>query len=231
MADSPSRARWTRRAGVLLVMASLALGAYVGWQVWGTDVVAQRTHRALVEDVERAWARESGGSGGSGGGAVEVVETGKGRVSAIVRIPRFGEDYAVPVLEGTGDETLSAGFGRFTDSDEPGERGNFALAAHRITHGEPLRDMPDLAPGDEVVVETGEWTYTYVLDTGGGDLTVPFTAGWVLDELPANPDGGVQPEQEPGQRLLTLTTCSELFHTDDRLVAFGHLVSKEPTGR
>ena len=28
-------------------------------------------------------------------------------------------------------------------------------------------------------------------------------------------------------RLITLTTCAELFHTDDRMVAFGHLVSAE----
>jgi hypothetical protein len=28
------------------------------------------------------------------------------------------------------------------------------LAGHRNTHGEPLRNMPDLQPGDRVVVET-----------------------------------------------------------------------------
>ena len=220
-----SGGRWLGRLGLLLVGVGLALGAYVAWQVWGTNIASQRTHRALVEDVRRAWDQEDDGA------VDHDVETDKGRVSAIVRIPRFGEDYAVPLLEGTSDDLLEAGFGRFTSGAEPGRRGNFALAAHRITHGEPLRSMPELVPGDEVVVETRKWTYTYVLDTGGDDLTVPFTAGWVLDELPENPDGGVQPGQEPGQRLLTLTTCSELFHTDDRLVAFGHLESREPTRR
>ncbi len=90
--------------------------------------------------------------------------------------------------------------------------------------------MPSLEPGDEVVVETGRWVYTYVLDTPGDGLTVPFTSAWVLADLPRNPEaGGVQPpDRAPGQRLITLTTCSELFHTDDRLVAFGHLDSKEP---
>jgi sortase A len=39
----------------------------------------------------------------------------------------------------------------------------------------------------------------------------------------------VQPRQQAGQRLITLTTCSELFHTDNRMIAFGHLVST--TGR
>ncbi len=35
------------------------------------------------------------------------------------------------------------------------------------------------------------------------------------------------PAQEPGQRLITLTTCSEIFHTDNRMIAFGHLVKAE----
>jgi sortase A len=50
----------------------------------------------------------------------------------------------------------------------------------------------------------------------------------VVDRLPTNPDGGVEPAQRPGQRLITLTTCSELFHTDNRMIAFGHLVSSRP---
>ena len=75
-------------------------------------------------------------------------------------------------------------------------------------------------------------TFTYELDTGGDDLTVNFDQTWVVDPLPTNPDeGGPQPAQEPGQRLITLTTCAELFHTDERLVAFGHLVSSTPRSR
>jgi sortase A len=50
----------------------------------------------------------------------------------------------------------------------------------------------------------------------------------VLDPLPDNPvDGGPEPEQVAGQRLITLTTCSEIFHTDNRMIAFGHLVKAE----
>jgi sortase A len=54
-------------------------------------------------------------------------------------------------------------------------------------------------------------------------------AGWPGGRRRTNPEpDGVEPPQEPGSRLLTLTTCSELFHTDNRLVAFGHLVSRRP---
>jgi len=70
--------------------------------------------------------------------------------------------------------------------------------------------------------------YTYRLTTGGDDLTVSFTDTWVIDAVPTNLDpDGVQPPQRTGARLVTLTTCSELFHTDDRLVAFGVLVDRQ----
>ena len=57
---------------------------------------------------------------------------------------------------------------------------------------------------------------------------IPFTGTWVLDPLPKNPDGGAAAGAGAGQRLITLTTCAEIFHTDDRMIAFGHLVSSRP---
>ncbi|WP_162259826.1 class E sortase [Nocardioides sp. Soil777] len=226
---SSRTATWTGRVGVLLVVAGLVLAGYVAWQLFGTNVASQRTHASLVEEAEQAWQVADDDRAGQIDER-DAVPTDHGDLSAIVRIPALGDDYAVPVLEGSSDEVLAAGFGHLEDTAGPGERGNYVLAAHRVTHGEPLRDMPSLDSGDEVIIETGRWVYTYVLDTPGDGLTVPFTGAWVLADLPRNPEpGGVQPpDREPGQRLITLTTCSELFHTDDRLVAFGHLDSKEP---
>jgi sortase A len=212
---------WIGRVGVLALVAGLLVGAYVIWEIYGTNYVSQRTHRDVVAEVRTAWEDTSEHPVG------EPVQTDHGRVEALVRIPRFGEDYVVPVFSGTSDSVLAAGFGHFTEGANVGEVGNYALAAHRVTHGEPLRDMPLLEVGDQVVLETEKWTYTYVLDSGGGDLTVPFTETWVLGELPRNPDPAeVEPSRRPGQRLITLTTCAEMFHTDDRLVAFGHLESR-----
>jgi sortase A len=87
--------------------------------------------------------------------------------------------------------------------------------------------MPELRSGDTVLVETREATYTYVLDTDPNDLVVTFRDVWVVDPKPINPDSsGVQAPDDP--RLITLTTCAELFHTDNRMIAFGHLVSSTP---
>lgn len=202
--------------GLGLIAAGVAILGWAAWQFWGTNWVSERKQADTVDALHVQWEQGQ-----------DFAEVPAGTATAIVRIPRFGSSYAVPVLEGTSDEVLATGFGHFTGTAGPGQRGNYALAGHRVTHGQPLRDMPELQPGDKVIVETRRHTFTYVLDTGGDDLVVPFTAGWVLDPLPANPDGGVEPTQRRGQRLITLTTCSELFHTDNRMVAFGHLVSRK----
>ena len=213
--------RWL---GLLLIAVGIGLLGYVAWQFWGTNWVSHRAQERIVTDVRRDWDEPA--TGASRDDAVRVPE---GAVTALVRIPRFGDDYVIPVLEGTSDDVLAAGFGHFADTADPGQKGNYALAAHRVTHGEPLRRMPDLQAGDEVIIETRTTTYTYELTSGGDDLVVPFTAGWVVDPLPTNPEeGGVQPAQDPGQRLITLTTCSEIFHTDNRMVAFGVLKDRQP---
>ncbi|NGN95312.1 class E sortase [Nocardioides sp. KC13] len=207
---------WT---GIVLVIAGLSVLGYVAWEFYGTTIVSKERQREATSKIERAW----------GSGQTEVT-TEFGSAGALIEIPRFGKDYRIPVLEGTSDRALGAGFGHFDGTAGPGEVGNFALAGHRVTHGEPLRNLPDLRPGDKIRVLTREKTYVYALTSGGDDLIVPFTSIWVTDPLPDNPErGGVEPEQKKGQRLITLTTCSELFHTDNRMIAFGKLVSEEPT--
>lgn len=218
--------------GIVLILAGLSMLGYVAWQMFGTNIVSRQEQQRIVEELTDEWAgqgRVPGESSTSKGQPPAKVDLGG--ASALIRIPAFGEDYVVPVLEGIGDDELSSGYGHFPETADPGEPGNYALAAHRITHGEPLRDMPKLRPGDEILVETRDAIHTYVLDTNPNDLIVTFNDGWVIDPVPSNPRGGVQPpSQEPGQRLITLTTCSELFHTDNRMIAFGHLVETEPKG-
>ncbi|MFL6159543.1 MAG: class E sortase [Marmoricola sp.] len=222
--DEPEQKRSTGRRvafwiGIGLVLAGLSLLAYVAWQLWGTNIVARKHQREITSQLQEDWA--------AGAGCDRFCP--QGQADALIRIPRFGKKYVVPVLEGTDKATVldKGAFGHFTDTAGPGQVGNYALAAHRVTHGQPLRRMPDLRPGDKVIVETKTYTYTYVLDTNPNDLVISFTGVWVLDPIPHNPQpGGVQPKQKSGQRLITLTTCSEIFHTDNRMIAFGHLVSQ-----
>ena len=207
------------RLGIAMILAGAGVLGYVAWELYGTTVLSKERQRDAASRIEEAW----------GSGRTEV-STEFGSAEALVEIPRFGKDYRIPVLEGTSDRALGAGFGHFSETAGPGEVGNFALAGHRITHGEPLRNLPELREGDEIRVLTREKTYVYALTSDGDDLVVPFTSAWVTDPLPDNPvPGGVEPAQRTGQRLITLTTCAELFHTDNRMIAFGKLVAEEPS--
>ena len=135
----------------------------------------------------------------------------------LLRIPKFGEAWEKPVVEGVDKADLAKGIGHYPDTQLPGEPGNFAVAGHRVTHGAPFGKLLDLAKGDEVIVETAVAVYTYELDASPRDLTVKPSDTWVLDPVPGKPD------EAPTASILTLTTCQDLFHSPDRSVAFAHL--------
>jgi sortase A len=226
LGDPPSHRRrrrpWGFWLGIGLVLAGLAMLGWVAWQFWGTNIVSRHRQQQIAQQLQHDWRTAKGDR-------LDPRFVAAGGASAVIRIPRFGRSYAVPVLEGVGPDVLAQGFGHFPQSADPGQVGNYALAAHRVTHGEPLRNMPELRPGDKVVVQTARAIYTYVLDTNPNALIVPFTQTWVIAPHPRNPDtAGVEPPNS--QRLITLTTCSELFHTDNRMIAFGHLVARRSTG-
>ncbi|MGW8700207.1 sortase domain-containing protein [Streptomyces eurythermus] len=69
----------------------------------------------------------------------------------------------MPVAEGVDRAgVLNKGYaGHYRGTRQPGRAGNFALAGHRDTHGEPFRYLPRLRRGDTVEVETRSATYTY----------------------------------------------------------------------
>ena len=75
--------------------------------------------------------------------------------------------------------------------------------------------------GDEIIVETRDAIYTYVLDEPPRQLTVKKTDTWVIAPVPG------KPELKPDQPLITLTTCPDLFHSAKRSVGFGHLIRTE----
>ena len=215
---APTRRRGLLLTALALVLAGLSLLGYVGWQYWGTNALSRHDQAVATQDLLSAWGGDSAFEDLLGPqGSVDL-----GDALALVRIPAFGHDYVVPVIEGVRPEDLAQGLGHYPATALPGQIGNFAIAGHRITHGEPLRQMPELRPGDKVLVETSDAVYTYRLTSDPNDLVVQPQDTWVLDPIPGKPSG-----TPPDQARITLTTCAELFHTSDRMIAFGRLVDTE----
>jgi sortase A len=208
--------------GVLLLVAGLGCLGWVAYQYFGTNIVSKKAFDEEKSGLREQWAQPTptGQPKGSDPAPLKAHQV-PGDAIALLRIPAFGDGYEVPIIEGTDLSVLNRGVGRFTSGAEPGQIGNFALAGHRVTHGQPFAQLLDLDPGDEIIVETRDAIYTYVMDNSPSDLTVSSSATWVLDPVPG------KPEKEPTQALLTLTTCQDLFHSPDRSIGFGHLVHTE----
>ena len=85
--------------------------------------------------------------------------------------------------------------------------------------------MPSLRAGDLVEVETRTAVRTYRLVDDGDAVEVSFETAWPLWPVP-DPEGAA--DREPREQMITLVTCSELFHTDDRLIVRGVLTDVEP---
>ncbi|MGW4978173.1 class E sortase [Streptomyces mirabilis] len=178
----------------------------------------------------------SGGSAGdgasSGGGSGASTERGRAQGTprwsqayAVLSIPRLG--LRVPVAEGVGKrDVLNKGYvGHYPHTQQAGQAGNFALAGHRNTHGEPFRYINRLRRGDEIDVETASGRYVYVVDR-----TLPQTSandGGVIREVPRSTVRPAYGYSAPGY-YITLTTCTPEYTSRYRLVVWGKLTSMRP---
>jgi sortase A len=139
---------------------------------------------------------------------------------AIMYIPRLGFTWNKPVLEGTATGTLKKGLGHYANTAQLGQKGNFSVAGHRRTYGDPFKDFPKLRPGDAVVLTDGTTWFTYRIDKGPYK-TVP-TDIEVIDPVPRK--SGYTREG----RYLTLTTCDPEWGHSHRLIVWAHLDSTQP---
>ena len=205
--------------GVLMLVAGLGCLGWVAWQYFGTNVTSEKAFQEETTQLRDKWSQppEVSGSGDTAGEGELTPTAIPGDAIALLRIPAFGPDYEVPILSGTDLSFLNRGVGHYTSTALPGQIGNFAIAGHRVTHGQPFARLLELDAGDEVIVETRDAIYTYVMDGSPRSLTVNDTETWVLDPDPQNPGATAT------EALLTLTTCQDLFHSPDRSVGFAHL--------
>lgn len=169
-------------------------------------------------------------SGGAGRDGTRLANSSSSTPSwsqayAILSIPRLG--LRVPVAEGVSKPAvLNKGYvGHYPGTQQPGQAGNFALAGHRNTHGEPFRYINRLRPGDAVQVETADAVYSYTVDR-----TLPQTSARDDGVIRAVPRSIVRPAygyRAPGY-YLTLTTCTPEYTSRYRLVVWGRLTSMRP---
>lgn len=221
-----------RTLGELLVTAGALVLLFLVWQVFWTDVVADRaqarTTDALVEQWDAALTEPGPEPSAdepepapapADDGSAQVVADLPSQALALLRVPRFGEDYVRPVLEGTGETVLQQGVGHYDGTALPGEVGNFAIAGHRTTWGAPFNPIAELVDGDVVVVETAEEFHVYRVEVT--EIVLP-TDVRVIAPVPSRPG------EEPTEAWLTMTSCHPMFSARERYVVHALLESSTP---
>ncbi|GAA2384265.1 hypothetical protein GCM10010420_03100 [Streptomyces glaucosporus] len=207
----------SRVVGELFITLGVVMLLFVSYQLWWTNVIANRQAGDEAKKLEQQWGEKEGDR--------DPGAFSPGQGFAIMHIPKL--DVKVPIAEGVDENgVLDRGMvGHYAEEPlktaMPWDRtGNFAVAGHRNTHGEPFRYINKLDPGDPIVVETQDTYYVYEM-TSRLDSTLPSNVG-VIDPVPK--DSGFT---EPG-RYITLTTCTPEFTSKYRMIVWGKMAEERP---
>lgn len=214
--------------GELLITLGVLLGLFVVWQLFWTDVVAERAQDQVVQEL--GWARTGDGAAQDPDpdaavpadsperrdAAPVLDEQPHAATFATLSVPRWGQDYVQPISEGvTRRDVLDVlGIGHYPGTAMPGEVGNFAVAAHRVTYGKPFNRVEELQVGDPLVVQTQDAWYVYRVTSTR--IVMPRD----VEVIAPVPD---QPGVDPTQAMITLTTCHPMFSARERFIVHGEL--------
>lgn len=210
----------------LCITAGTLIVLFVLYVIFWTGVEAEGATEGQIDRLRDSWAGAPVATPSpdrTRPAAPEEYEPGK--PFAVMHIPRFGKDWHWPVLEGTGTEVLKKGLGHYAGTAALGETGNFAVAGHRRTYGDPFKDFPRLRAGDAVVLTEGTTAFTYRI-VKAPYRTLPTDIG-VIAPVPDPVEADAAGFDGPG-RYLTLTTCEPEWGSSHRLVVWARLDATRP---
>ncbi|MFD5855740.1 class E sortase [Streptomyces chartreusis] len=220
-----------RTVSELCITAGTVIVLFVVYVLFWTGVKADNVMDDQIDQLQEQWAQSAvrppdtapGGTAASPGATASPPKPTPYKADkpfAIMYIPRLGFTWNKPVLEGTATKTLKKGLGHYANTAQLGQKGNFSVAGHRRTYGDPFKDFPRLRSGDAVVLTDGTTWFTYRIDKGPYK-TLPSDVE-VIDPVPRK--SGYTREG----RYLTLTTCDPEWGHSHRLIVWAHLDSTQP---
>jgi sortase A len=202
---------------ILLTVGAVGL-LFFAYLVWGTGLRSAAAQRALSSQLNTEWS-QAAGRGDAVGASPERFDVATGQPFAFIRIPAFGPQWRFTLIQGTTLAQLNQSPGHVPGTQWPGQLGNFAVAGHRVTAGNPFWSLPSMKDGDLVYIQTRLNNYTYRI-TGKKWVAPADTA--VLDAVPGHP------RQRPAKRMITLITCDPAWTGTHRVIVTGVLVAAKP---
>jgi LPXTG-site transpeptidase (sortase) family protein len=203
----------TRTAGEIFLTVGVIGLLFISYLIWGTALKAHSAQRQLSNELNQQFAQ---GPDGAHGASPEQFNVATGQPFAFITIPAFGPQWKFPLIQGTALAQLNVSPGHVPGTQWPGQVGNFAVAGHRVTAGNPFWSLPSLRAGDLVDIQTQDNDYTYRITA---EQTVLPTDLTVLDAVPGHPG------QRATQRMITLITCDPAWTGTHRIIVTGVLIS------
>jgi len=201
----------------LAFTAAFVIGLFITYQLWFTNQAADSAAQAISSEIREGLKKQAISADSE---VIEIAVQGQSypvTSLGLIYIPRLKSDvWATPILVGVGERELSLGVGYYPGAATPGEPGNFAIAGHRATNGEPFARFEKLQIGDKVFIQTAEGWFEYQLLE---NKKISDSATWVLDAEPKGLNLG-------SNQLITLTTCDPRWNSTRRWAWWGVLVSK-----
>jgi sortase A len=218
------------------VTLGVVIGLFVAWELWWTDLGANRAQADIVANLN--WdATPSPGATGTPGpspsnsnpdtvhpinAAPVLAEPAHATTFATMYVPRWGYDYVRPISQGTDKKGVldPLGIGHYSGTAMPGGLGNFSVAGHRTTYGKPFNRIEEIQVGDAIVIRTeGVWYVYHVTST---EIVKPNNVA-VIAPVPD------QPGVAANGRYLTMTTCHPKYSASRRYVVHAALAYWTPS--
>jgi len=208
--------------GEVLMTGGVIVLLFLGWQLWFNNLVSSNEQRSVADDLSEEWAQAPTET--ETAPPVEPVDPGIPAITAApvanqafanLIVPRLGADFKRPIAEGVGTAVLDStklGMGHYSNTQLPGELGNFALASHRSAYGGAFHNIHQLVVGDAIYVETVDGWYKYIYRS----MEYVRSSG-VGVILPVPQD----PTAVPTESIITLTTCNPFYSSAERIIAYG----------
>jgi sortase A len=216
---------------LLRVLSMLAVVAGLGTLAWAvltwqwedpfTSVYTQLEQRKLADRYEGraaefARARPEKSARPSGSAIRRQARryrrnSQQGAAVGRISIPRIG--LKMILLNGTDEDTLKRGPGRYLGSFMPGEGQLIYVAGHRTTYSAPFSNIDALRPGDRVTLEVPYGTFEYRV---ARSVIVGPSQTDVL--------------RSHGREVLALQSCHPRFFATHRYITYARPVRVRPTG-
>lgn len=213
--------------GELLLTAGVFVLLFLGWHMWFNSMVSAIAQQQSARELSNEWEltdptavefdKLSGNSAGISTAIEPPVIVSPSEIAdtfATLIVPRFGGTFERSIGQGIDPKLVlnprRIGVGHYPQSNDLGEIGNFAVAAHRTGWGEPFGEIDKLQLGDRIYIETQKGWYVYRFRNL--EYVWPKGVG-VLNPVP-------QSHAKAQDRILTLTSCHPKSTASERIIAY-----------